>query len=86
LCYEVHKLIGEILALNVKNVAVGIGDYKLICYSVKKVSFSQARGTVNEERVIEVAGIVGYCLAGIVGKTVSITYYKVFKGIFFAVA
>ena len=52
LCDALDKLIGEVLAVEIKNLGVGLVLFYLVNDSADKVSFSKTAGAVNKQRII----------------------------------
>ena len=75
-----HQLVGEVVALDIHDLRVGVVLLQPVGDGVEQVGLAQAGVAVDEQRVIVCARALGHGVGGGVGQLVAGPHHIVFKG------
>ena len=78
----VHKLVDEIVALDIDDAGIRLFFHDLMGNGVDEVGLSQTAVTVNEQGVVVLCRLGGHRLGGGKGQLIGGTHHKVLKGKF----
>jgi len=76
-----NELVGELFGTEIANTSVGFVCKDLVGYCLHEVSLSEARGSINEKRVIDLAGCPGDRVCGSGGQLVGLADHELVKRI-----
>ena len=75
-----YQLVGEVVALDVNDLGVGMVFLKPVGNGIEQVGFSQARIAVDEQRIVVHARPLGHGVGGSVGQFIAGPYHIGLKG------